>query len=156
MKITKILVALDGSRWAEAALPKAIELVKDNDGAKVVVVRAVDPATMDGAGLTEARIDAINEAADYLGDVAAQLREQGVRPVARSILYADPGPAIVSVARTAKADVVVMVSAHRSAAGHLVPGPVAEFVRQRSGRPVLLVAGSPVRRPKAQETKMAA
>lgn len=156
MKIMNILVALDGSRWAEAALPKAIELAKDNDGAKVVVVRAVDPATLDGAGLTEATINAINEAADYLGDVAAQLREQGVRPVARSILYADPGPAIVSVARAVKADVIVMVSAHRSAAGHLVPGPIAECVRQRSGRPVLLVAGSPVRRPMAQETKMAA
>ena len=156
MKIMKIVVALDGSRWAEAALPKAVELVKDNDGAKVVVVRAVDPATLDGAGLTAARVKAINEAANYLGDIAAQLRERGVRPVVRSILYTSPGPAIVSVARAVKADVIVMVSGHHSAAGRLVPGPIAEFVRQRSGRPVLLVAGSPVRRPMALETEMAA
>jgi len=154
--IMKILVALDGSQWAEAALPKAVELVNDNDGAKVVVVRAVDPAALDGAGLTQAKVKAINEAADYLGDVAARLREKGVRPITRSILYAAPGPAIVSAARAVKADVIVMVSGHRSAAGHLVPGPVAEFVRQRSGRPVLLVAGSPVRRPMAEESEMAA
>lgn len=144
----KILVALDGSRWAEAALPKAVELVKQNEGATIVVVRAVDPATQDGSVLTEAGVRAINEAADYLGNVAAQLRKDGVRPVARSILYAAPGPAIVRVARAVKADVIVMASAHRSAAGHLVPGPIAECVRQRSGRPVLLVAESPARIPR--------
>ncbi len=156
MKITKILVALDGSRWAEAALPKAVELVSDNSDAKVVIVRAVRPATQDGGALTKARVHAVNEAADYLGDVAARLREQGVRPVTRSVLYADAGPAIVSVARAVKADVIVMVTAHRNAAGHLVPGPIAESVGQRSGRPVLLVAGSPMRRAMAQETKIAA
>src|SRR5688572_25856504 len=80
VKLMKILVALDGSRWAEAALPKAVELVKQNEGATIVVVRAVDPATQDGSVLTEAGVRAINEAADYLGNVAAQLRKDGVRP----------------------------------------------------------------------------
>src|SRR5688572_26202414 len=95
VNIMRILVALDGSRWAESALPKAVELVKQNNGARVVVVRAVDPATVDGDGTTEARMSAINDAADYLGDIAAQLREAGVRPVSRSVLYAAAGPAIV-------------------------------------------------------------
>jgi nucleotide-binding universal stress UspA family protein len=69
-------------------------------------------------------------------------------------LYAAAGPAIVRVARAVKADVIVMAGTHRSAAGHLIPGPVAEFVRQRSGRPVLLVAETAVRRAMAQETEM--
>lgn len=153
----KILVALDGSRWAEAALPKAVELVKQNDGATVVIVRAVDPASLDGAGATEARVSAINEAADYLGSIAAQLREEGVRPVSRSVLYAAAGPAIVRVARAVKADVIVMAAAHRNAAaGHLVPGPIAEFVRHQSGRPILLVAETLTRRAMGEETEMVA
>jgi nucleotide-binding universal stress UspA family protein len=156
MKIMRILVALDGSRWAEAALPKAVELVKQNDGAKVVIVRAVDPATLDGAGFTEARVRAINEAADYLGTIAAQLREEGVRPVSRSVLYAAAGPAVVRVARAVKADVIVMAAAHRNTAGHLVPGPIAEFVRHQSGRPIFLVAETLTRRAMAEDTEMVA
>ena len=154
VKIMRILVALDGSRWAEAALPKVVELVKHNTGAEVVVIRAVEPANLDGIGATEARVSAINEAAEYLGNIAAQLREEGVRPVSRSVLYAAVGPAIVRVARAAKADVIVMAGAHRNAAGQLVPGPIAEFVRQRSGRPVLLVAETAARRAMAQETEI--
>jgi nucleotide-binding universal stress UspA family protein len=151
----KILVALDGSRWAEAALPKAVELVRQNTGATVVVVRAVDPQTHDGAVLTEAGVRALDEAADYLGNVAAKLRRAGVRPVARSVMYAAPGPAIARVGRAVKADLIVMASAHRSATGHLVPGPIAACVRERSGCPVLLVAETAVSRTLADGTEMA-
>src|SRR6185436_14799631 len=66
LKEIRILAVLDGSRWAETVLPKAVELVRDLPGAKVVVIRAVDPATLPGAGGHEARAAAINEAAEYL------------------------------------------------------------------------------------------
>ena len=94
MKGMRILVALDGSRRAETVLPKAIELVRQNPGAKVVVVRAVDPATLHREGASEARVTAIKEAAEYLGDVAAQLRNEDVRPVGRSVWYSAAGAAI--------------------------------------------------------------
>ena len=134
-----ILVALDGSREAESALPTAVALVKQNDGAKDVLVRAIDPATLGGGGAKKTRLAAINEAAEYLGDVAAQLREESVRPVVRSVWYAAAPVAIAGVARDVKADVVVMAADGRDGAGRLVPGPIAESVMNRTRIPIVLV-----------------
>ena len=140
MRITRILVALDGSRESETTLSKAVDLVKDNHDAKVVLVRAIDPATLAGQRAPEARTTAINEAAEYLGDVAARLRTEGVRPVVRSVWYADAGPAIAAVARTVRPDLILMAAHRRNDAGRLVPGSVAQFVRDRTQMPILLVA----------------
>jgi hypothetical protein len=102
VRIARILVALDGSPDAEIALPKAVELVRQTSAAKVVLVRAVDPATLAGKADSEMRVTAINEAAEYLGDVAARLRSEGVRPVTRSVWFAAAGHAISEVARTVR------------------------------------------------------
>ena len=157
VKVTKILVALEGSREAEAALPKAVEVVKRNEGAKVVLVRAVDPATLAGADAVHVRLMAINAASEYLGEVAAELRTQGVRPVVRSVWYAAAGVTIAGVARVVKPDLIVMSARRRNDAGRLVPGPIAEFVRDRTRMPILLVAAGgmpaalPAQRTMAQE-----
>jgi nucleotide-binding universal stress UspA family protein len=149
MKVMTILVALDGSREAESALPKAVGLVEQNDGAKVVLVRAVDPTTLGGVGAKETRVAAINEAAEYLGDVAARLREEGVRPVVRSVWYAAAGLAIAGVARDVKADVIVMAAYGRDGASCLIPGAIAESVLNQTRIPILLVPadGTPAAMP---------
>lgn len=146
MKGIKILAVLDGSRCAETVLPKAVELVRQHPGATVVVVRAVDPATVPRDGGNEARIALINEAAEYLGEVAARLRSEGFRPVGRSVWYAAAGPAIVELARTVKPDVILMAADRPNGAGRPVQEPIAEFVRHRAQTPIVLVpaAGSPV------------
>lgn len=139
---------------------KAVELVKQHDGAKVVLVRAVDPATLAGGGATDSRLAAINGAAEYLGDVAAQLRKEGVRPVVRSVWYAAAGLTIAGVARAVKPDLIVMAAHRRNDAGRLVPGPIAEFVLNRTQMPILLVAAGgmpatiPARFAMVQETEM--
>jgi nucleotide-binding universal stress UspA family protein len=117
----KILVPLDWSRAAEAALPKAVGFARQNAGARFVLVRAVDQATLSGVGFTAAHVSAINEAAEYLHNVAALLRTEGIDLVGRSVWYAAAGPAIVESARTVKPDVIVMIS---SRAGQLIPSPV--------------------------------
>ena len=160
MKVMTILVALDGSREAESALPTAVGLVKQNDGAKVVLVRAVDPTTLDGVGAKETRVAAINEAAEYLGDVAARLREEGVRPVVRSVWYAAAGLAIAGVARDVKADLIVMAAYGRDGASRLIPGAIAESVLSRTQIPMLLVSAGgtataiPARLTMTRETEM--
>lgn len=131
----KILIPLDGSAVAEAALPKALELSRQSGAARLVLVRAVDPTTLPG-GFTAAQVAAVDEAAAYLGNVAARLRRDGIDLVGRSVVYAAAGPAIVEAARTVKPDLVVMVS---SGADRLVPGPIAEFVRHRTRVPIVLV-----------------
>ena len=85
---------------------------------------------------------AINGAAGYLGSVAARLRSEGVRPVTRSVWFAGPGHAISEVAPTARPDLIVMAFCHRSGARRLVPGPIAEFVRDRTELPIVLVGAA--------------
>jgi hypothetical protein len=53
-----MLVPLDGSPVAEAALPKAVELAKQSEAVKIVLVRAVDPATLP-SGFSAAQVTAI-------------------------------------------------------------------------------------------------
>ena len=64
MKLGKILVPLDGSALAEAALPKAIELAKES-GAKVELLRAVEAHTVPGVDPTEAQIKVVQEGEAY-------------------------------------------------------------------------------------------
>ncbi|MGH7318594.1 MAG: universal stress protein [Candidatus Rokuibacteriota bacterium] len=140
MKGLKILVPLDGSSLAEATLPKAVEFVKQNNGGRLVLVRAVDPATLPGDVATGAQVVAINEAAEYLWGMTERLGDEGVGLVVRSVFCAAAGPAIVEAARAAKLDLIVMATHHRSGAGRLIPGPVAEFVLDRMCMPIVLVA----------------
>ena len=140
MKRNKILVPLDGSSTAETALPKAIELAKPNGAAKLVLVRAVDPATFPDAS---GQVAAINEAAEYLRSVAARVRNEGFDVVGQSVCYTAAGPAIVEVARTVRPTVIVMVSRD---ADRLGPGSVAEFVQDRTEMPVVLVTAPRHRR----------
>jgi nucleotide-binding universal stress UspA family protein len=136
LKGIKILAVLDGSRLAETVLPKAVELVRHDPGAKIVVLRAVDPATLPRDGGNKARAAAINEAAKYLGEVAARLRSEGVRRVGRSVSYAAAGPSIVELARTVKPDLILMAADRR---GRLVHHPIAGFVPHRTQTPIVLV-----------------
>jgi nucleotide-binding universal stress UspA family protein len=134
VKNRKILVPLDGSSTAEAALPRAAELAKQNGGAKLVLLRAVDPATLPGG---DGQVTAINQAAEYLRNVAVRLRNEGVDVAGRSVCYAAAGPAIVEAARTVRPAFIVMVSRNPD---RLTPGSVAEFVLDRTQIPIVLVA----------------
>jgi len=139
VKIMKILIPLDGSPGAEAALLEAIQFLEQNNGARFVLVRAVDPTGQPAPGATGTPLADVNEAAEYLGSVAEQLREKGVSLVDRSVWYAPAGPAIVEAVRAAKPDLIVMTADRRNGAGHLIPGPVAGFVMHRTGMPLVLV-----------------
>src|SRR5687768_12014292 len=106
----KILIPLDGSQGAEAALLEAMEFFEQNNGARFALVRAVDPADRPAAGATGMPLADVNDAAEYLREVAQRLRKKGVGVVERSVWYADAGPAIVEAVRAAKADLIVMTA----------------------------------------------
>ena len=64
VRIMTFLIALGGSQEAESAPPTAVELVKQNAGAKIALVRAVAPTTLGGVDAKEAGLAAINGAAE--------------------------------------------------------------------------------------------
>ena len=89
MKLGTILVPLDGSALAEAALPKAVELA-DVSGARVLLLRAAQASTLLGADLTEAQVRVVREAEDYLAALKDRLAKSGRASVETSVWY---GPA---------------------------------------------------------------
>jgi nucleotide-binding universal stress UspA family protein len=123
MRLRKILVPLDGSRLAEAALTEAIQL--------------------SGAGAmaypTDAQVKVVRDAEGCLAAVADRAREAGVTEVDTSVWYGAPGEAIVGTARVRDIDLIVMCTHGRSGIGRLVLGSVAETVLRGTRTPILLV-----------------
>ncbi len=155
MIVGKILVPLDGSALAEAALAKAVEIAKDSPKASLVLLRAAEAPMLAGGDPVEAQVEVVREAEEYLEHLAARLRAEGVAEVSTSVWYGPPAPAIVEAAEIAKADMIVMSTHGRSGLGRLFLGSVAESVLRATRTPILLLrsAGAPIASLHADERK---
>lgn len=147
MKLSKILVPLDGSALAESAIAKAMDLAGGKS--TLMLLRAAEAHTLPGVDPTEAQVEVVREAEEYLASVAARLKEQGIDSVETSVWYGPAASAIVDAARLRKADLIVMSTHGRSGLGRLILGSVAESVLRGSTTPILLlrVPGAPVEAP---------
>jgi nucleotide-binding universal stress UspA family protein len=148
MKLEKILVPLDGSALAEAALPKAVDMA-ESSGAKVLLIRAAEAHTLPGVDPTEAQIKVVQEAEDYLAQVGDRLAALGLKNVETSVWYGPAAYAIVEAARLNKVDLIAMTTHGRSGLGRLILGSVAESVLRGTTTPILLIraAEAPVKAP---------
>ena len=138
MKIGTILVPLDGSALAETALVKALDLWRDAPATEIVLVRAAEAhrVTTDP---TEAQVEAVREAEEYLERVAARARSLGAKNVRASVWYGPAAPSVVEAAMTTHADLIVMSSHGRSGLGRFLLGSVAESVLRSTHVPILLL-----------------
>jgi nucleotide-binding universal stress UspA family protein len=126
--LKRILIPLDGSALAEAALPAA-RAVARLTGASVMVMQAVEaPETgEDGAA---------PGAAAYLAAVAGRLADDGVIVCT----HVATGPAALAIIEAAgEADLTVMATHGRGGVGRWALGSVADQVMQGAPSPVLLV-----------------
>ena len=153
MKVDTILVPLDGSSLAEAALPRAVELA-EGSGAALLLLRAAHAPTLPGVDPTEAQVKVVEEAEEYLTDVAKRLAASGLANVRTSVWYGPAAYAIVEGARLHKADLIVMTTHGRSGLRRLILGSVAESVLRGTTTPILLVRAveAPVERPTGSAT----
>ena len=147
--ITRLVVPLDGSPFAEQSLPIAKEISR-RLGTPIYLVRAVNPVELmpPAIGFGEAIPVEIYEeteeqmekdARDYLDEVAQRLRDQGL-PVTTRVL---PGPPATAIAEaTQLGDVVVLCSHERSGVMRWLLGSVAEQLTREDQSPVILVPGS--------------
>lgn len=133
-----ILVPLDGSRMAEAALPAAAFLAQALH-ARVTLMHVVEknaPAEVHGqAHLTDAQ-----EAANYLEAISAKAFQRQI-PVDCHVHTAgvdDVAQSIVDHAAELGHDLVVMCSHGRGRALHLFLGSIAQKVIAGGSRPVLI------------------
>lgn len=130
--VDRVLVPLDGSKVAEAALEAAAELVRPSGGT-VVLVHAVAPLPWSGFVSRER-----GRASKYLAGVVRRLRRKGVRAEPR-LLRGEPARLIV---RTALKEAVDLVAISGRGRGLGPLGSVPERVLRTSPVPVLLLRGA--------------
>ena len=148
MKLATILVPVDGSALAEAAIPKALELA-DASGARVLLLRAAQASSLPGADPTEAQVKVVAEAEAYLARLKERLTTPGNVVVETSVCYGPAAQVIVEAAEIHRADEIVMTTHGRSGLGRLLLGSVAESVLRSTTTPILLIRaeGAPLQTP---------
>jgi nucleotide-binding universal stress UspA family protein len=138
----RLIVALDGSKLAEAALPAATELAAAWE-AQLVLLRVVEPhyySYAEGYVYDEVTPETERQdALDYVHDLAARLKSETHRPVTTVVEIGPVAPQIAETARTSQADLVVMATHGRGGLSRLVLGSVATATLQRAHVPLLLV-----------------
>jgi nucleotide-binding universal stress UspA family protein len=145
-KIREILVPLDGSPLAEAALAPALAVAGLFD-AELLLAQVVLPPTA-GSSLPvafAARYD--NEilayqrkgAQDYLEGLSEDLRERGARVKTTVIVGHNVGEALINLAHPERIDLVAIATHGRSGVRRLVLGSVADKLIRAAGPAVLVV-----------------
>jgi nucleotide-binding universal stress UspA family protein len=147
-----VIIPLDGSKLAEAAIEPALEIAGKFDST-LVFVRAIDPVThliatqapgvFESPASAEANVELIeqvvhaerDEAMKYLEDVRGRIRGK----TEFVVLEGQAGDAITEAAKEKNASLVVMSSHGRGGLGRVIFGSVADHVLQNSHVPVLLI-----------------
>jgi nucleotide-binding universal stress UspA family protein len=143
-----VLVGIDGSPTARHALLKASQLAS-LAGAEVHLVTAYQktatlialaPEALIGAGVAIGSVDsALQERAEKIvADAAADLRKEGLS-VQTYAVEGEPSDAIIDVAETAKADVIVVGSKGLRGTKRLILGSVPNRVAHQASCDVLIV-----------------
>jgi nucleotide-binding universal stress UspA family protein len=143
-----ILIALDGSRFAERALEPALQAAR-KFGSRVTLVRivtqelqpvAIPPAvglpTVDLSDQT-AELE-MQEAEGYLDSLRRKWSGPGLS-VSVEVARGDPAMMILDTAGAVAADLIVMTTHGRTGLRRLIYGSVAEAVLRGSDIPVLLI-----------------
>ena len=138
----RILVPLDGSEAAEAAL--AYVALLPSQQVRLLAVES------DQADLT-AVCTAARDCKAYLEAVAARLREQG-RDVDTLMAFGNPAKQIITLA--AATDLVVMGSHGHGGVRRFVLGSVADEVARHASVPVMIVRRGPEVAPAVQLTRI--
>lgn len=132
-----VLIATDGSAGAEAAVAAGLELAGDGGSATVLYVR--ERIGVLGDPFYQRKLTEQLAAAEAaLGAARAQAEQAGVA-VETEVLEGDPAEAIVDLARSRRADVIVIGSRGLGAVSGVLLGSVSTAVVHRADRPVLVV-----------------
>jgi nucleotide-binding universal stress UspA family protein len=135
----KILLALDGSIFSEAAMDKLIARAKGH-GAEVRVLHVVEPFPEDLAqtlgskvqpDFAAARLKRREQARELLAQAARKLEDAGFK-VSSSIEEGDPRNVILREAEVWNADLIVLGSHGRTGLDRFLIGSVSEAVARHA------------------------
>jgi nucleotide-binding universal stress UspA family protein len=132
----RILVALDGSKFAEAALPWALSLAgKTRAGVHLVCV--VEP--IPGPAFEGWEFSARNWSEEYLAEAVDRVSDQTPGEVTSSLRSGHVVEALLDEALSTNSDLMVMATHGRGALSRAWLGSVADGVVRRADFPVLCV-----------------
>ncbi len=139
-RLEQILLPLDGSAFAEQALPIAQAVSKVHDGhITLIAVHPTESASRNFPRLPSLQRDGeLKRCEPYLQQIASQLEATGIR-TKQAIVSGDVAEAITLAARDRHADLLVMSTHGRSGVGRMLVGSIAGKVLQGSTIPVLLI-----------------
>lgn len=132
-----VLVPLDGSVFAEAALPQAMTMAQAFQGA-VRLLMVIPPAVP--GDIQPPHATTADEAAAYLRGVARRLESSGI-PITTQVAIGEPGETIPALAHkpNVACDLIVMATHGRSGLRCLLVGSVTEAVMRQTRKPLLIV-----------------
>ena len=138
-----ILVALDGSPFAERTIPHALS-VAARSGARVRLVTVVKPlpeAFVDGMYYDTSSLqqDEIARSEVYISGVAARVRGLGAGRVEASLLHGDVATSLCEILAGGSEDLLVLATHSRSTLGRFWLGSVTDEMVRHSPGPILLV-----------------
>lgn len=140
--IRSILVPLDGSRFAESALPLAVRLTRASHGNLRLLLAhetapALIPAGESGWDVPEHRGNR-EKAYTYLAQTAGCLPASG-KPIEYEMVDGEVGPALVERIKLTAPDLVVMATHGRGTFGRFWRGSIADYLIRHVTVPILLV-----------------
>ncbi len=141
----KIVVPLDGSAFAESALPHAKTLAQGCAVEKLILLRVVSPIIkdvkdiMDAESVHAAEQKREADAKKYLEKAAADLIKAGVPVETELVIDGEPADMILEYAAEKKVDLIIMSTHGRTGIKKWVFGSVANKVLVNSSIPVLMV-----------------
>ena len=141
--LANVLVPLDGSSLAEAALPTAISLVRRKHGhVELVIVHENVPYEWEG--YEDGPWHSMNESTQvhYIHDKAEQLSSARDMTVGHALRRGDVADQICARAAEVGADMIVMGTHGRTGLARIIVGSVADAVVRRATIPVLLLRSS--------------
>ena len=146
--IKQIIVPLDGSELAEAALPYAVVIAQRmNMSLTLVSVLSLDDVSYSegynlGSVLRDVEGEMEVETRRYLAGVARRLREDGLDVQIEVLRGGSASSEIADLARGTDHNMIALATHGRSGVRRLLMGSVAEAVVRTSGDPVLVVRPS--------------
>ena len=134
----KILVCLDGSKYAEQILPY-VESQALKFSSKVILLQVTDIPTGKNQTTTKQTQKVKSEGKAYLKGIARPLQVQGVEVECVVLQSRSIGEAIVDYANENKVDLIAISKHSYISTGQFVFGSVADFILDESKLPTLVI-----------------
>ncbi|WP_077621218.1 universal stress protein [Sediminibacillus massiliensis] len=137
----QIIVAVDGSKTAELAFNKAVDIAKRND-AQLILAHVIDHRTFATAEAYDRTLAerAENYARELLADYQLKAEQAGVTKIKSDIEYGSPKMKIAKeISRKHQADLIICGATGMNAVERFLIGSVSESITRYADCDVLIV-----------------